>query len=219
MLAVNAPHEPTGQAAEMAQRLLDHVDDVVKQFTARLCADRQLPHASVLSEAALRDHAGTMVAEIATTIAALGEREGAPHTVVRDSGELLRVLGELHGVQRRKQGWSEAEVGRELDVLGEEIANALRRLSTGSEDSLAYALWTATRLMGQVIQTSQRSHRALTNSHRPRTARVPARKGAPTVQRARRASAPFAPSMRTAMRRSFSSRWPRNSPTAASAVM
>ncbi|HET8654491.1 MAG TPA: hypothetical protein VFL93_03070, partial [Longimicrobiaceae bacterium] len=45
----------------------------------------------------------------------------------RDSTDLLHTIALRHGAQRARFGWTEEALRRELEILREEIAAALRR--------------------------------------------------------------------------------------------
>lgn len=44
-----------------------------------------------------------------------------PERLLRDGGEIQRVLAELHWGQRAQIGWTEKTLRRELEILQEEI--------------------------------------------------------------------------------------------------
>ncbi len=145
-------------------RLTREADAVVSRYAARLRADPAIPNAAVLPEAQLRDHATTVVSEIATALTVLGEMRGVAPDLLRDGGEVQRLLAELHGAQRYRLGWGEAHIVREKALLGEELEAALASAakavpSDRSAAAARHAGDVARHILEQAKQTSLRAHR------------------------------------------------------------
>ena len=56
----------------------------------------------------------------------IGETRGQAPDLLRDSGQVQRMMAELHGAQRFRLGWGEADIERETLVLLTEISKALK---------------------------------------------------------------------------------------------
>ena len=50
-----------------------------------------------------------------------------PNESVVDGSVIQRLVAERHGMQRARLGWTEQELIREFSILGEELADAVRR--------------------------------------------------------------------------------------------
>ena len=171
-LAVGDPHDthvesgapPTWYpgVAALGSALASEVEAVMRGHVARLRAERSLPNMQTLPEAQLRDHTGTLVGEIAYVLTVTGQTEGRAPELLRDGGEILRVVAELHGAQRHRLGWSEAHFAREVELLAAEIGEALARAAArgaANAEALTQSGALVQRLLEQSRQTSLRGFR------------------------------------------------------------
>jgi hypothetical protein len=145
--------------AALGSALASEVEAIVRQHAVRLRADRSLPNMLTLPEPQLRDHTATLVGEIADVLTVTGQTEGRAPELLRDGGEILRVVAELHGAQRHRLGWSEAHFAREVELLRAEIVPALQRAAArgaGGGEALTQASALVERLLEQSRQTSLR---------------------------------------------------------------
>jgi hypothetical protein len=74
----------------------------------------------------LRDHATPGVGLLATRLMTVGEMRGQAPELLADGAEVERVMSELHGAQRHRLGWAEADIERESPLLLAEIERAVR---------------------------------------------------------------------------------------------
>jgi signal transduction histidine kinase len=145
------------ELAVLGSALASGVEAIVRQHAARLRTDRSLPNVRSLPEAQLRDHMSTLVGEIAHVLVVTGETEGRAPELLRDGSEILRLVSELHGVQRYRLGWREEHFAHELALLHTELVAALRQAARESAvdgDVLTWATDLVQRLLDQSGQMS-----------------------------------------------------------------
>jgi signal transduction histidine kinase len=150
----------SGRAIEAAGRELTcHVDDVMEAYLRRVRADARVPHAREADDVELLDHAATLVADVAQSMVVLGSSSGDAPRLLRDGSRIQRLVAELHAEQRRRLGWSEAELRRDFEVLREEVESCLRTASP-TPDAADAATAVAGRLLRQSERVGVQAHRA-----------------------------------------------------------
>lgn len=121
----------------LGTRLSADAETIAARYVAALRSDGRFPGAFELPSVQLRDHATPMVGLLASQLMVIGETRGQAPELLGDGGQLLRVLAELHGAQRRRLGWSETDIERETPILLGEIQRAIRdSLDTSRTDDL-----------------------------------------------------------------------------------
>ncbi|HVG43076.1 MAG TPA: ATP-binding protein [Longimicrobium sp.] len=149
-----------GHAIEAAGReLMCHVEEVVEAYARRLRADPAMPNARHATDVDLQDHAATLVADVAQSMVALGGSAEAGPGLLRDGSRIQRLVAELHAEQRRRLGWSEAELRRDFEVLREEVDRCVRAQATPGEGAEAAAA-IAARLLQQTQRISCQAYRS-----------------------------------------------------------
>jgi PAS domain S-box-containing protein len=139
---------------EVRDALMVELERVLHAYVARLRSDPGTPSAHGLTETELEDHLATFLSDLAATFSALDLAAGADDEGLRDGSAIQRTVAERHGSQRRRLGWGEDEVGREFQVLREEVLAAVRRRVhpprpeelEGALDALASFVATAERI-------------------------------------------------------------------------
>jgi hypothetical protein len=137
----SSPDRASVIAADQSSAPLDeNAYDIVQAIGARLASDAELiaeryvnvlrsdggfPGARELSAAQLRDHVTPFVGLLASQLMIIGETRGKSPDLLRDGGQVQRFMSELHGAQRFRLGWSEADIDREVGLLISEVARAL----------------------------------------------------------------------------------------------
>jgi hypothetical protein len=114
----------------LAVRLAAEAETVAQRYVAALREDGRFPGARVLSSVQLRDHATPFVGLVASQLMIIGETRGEAPELLGDGAQVQRVMAELHGAQRHRLGWSEADIERESPLLIAETERALRAALT-----------------------------------------------------------------------------------------
>ena len=122
---------PGRQLRAVANAVMEEIERVLHAYVARVRTDPAIQSANRESEAQIENHVATFLADIAGTLYQLDDAPdvvaGAPTPDLVDGATIQRVVADRHGAQRARLGWSEAELERELAILHEELAAAVRR--------------------------------------------------------------------------------------------
>ena len=123
--------EGTTTLRAVSDAVLTELERVLHAYVARVRSDAAIPSAHAATDAQIEDHLGTFLADLAGTLTHMDGvvSTGEPSAAVRDGTAIQRLVAMLHGAQRARLGWSEAELRREFTILREELADALRRRS------------------------------------------------------------------------------------------
>jgi hypothetical protein len=68
----------------------------------------------------------TFLADLAQSLVLVSDAGVAAVEYLRDGGAIQRAVAEAHGARRRAQGWSEAQLRRDQEILREQLERALR---------------------------------------------------------------------------------------------
>jgi PAS domain S-box-containing protein len=136
---------PVGKA------LSGEIDAIVEAYRERLRTDPGVPRAAGLGDAELEYHASTLLADVAQSLLALEKSDVTPEHLLRDGGEIQRVISELHGAQRARLGWTEASLRREFGVLREEVEAGVQRKVSRTDD-----IGSALGLLGRFLEQAER---------------------------------------------------------------
>ncbi|MBK5188014.1 MAG: GAF domain-containing sensor histidine kinase [Gemmatimonadaceae bacterium] len=107
-------------------KLSSDAEVIAERYVTALREDGRFPGAHDLHNAQLRDHATPFVGLLASQLTVLGETHGQDPELLADGGHLQRLVAELHGAQRHRLGWSEADIERESKLLTAEVERAIR---------------------------------------------------------------------------------------------
>ena len=164
----------------LAIRLAAEAETVAERYVAALRADPGFPGATRLPLVQLRDHVTPFVGLLASQLMVIGETCGEAPELLGDGGQVQRVMAELHGAQRHRLGWSEADIERETPLLFAEvkrvICDSLMSVETDDAGAVAatrsipisheavevarrYALDVARHVLDQGTRTAVRAHR------------------------------------------------------------
>jgi signal transduction histidine kinase/DNA-binding response OmpR family regulator len=156
----------------VAMRLAAEAETVAERYVAALRADGRFPGARTLPSVQLRDHATPLVGLLAAQLMIAGETRGQSPELLADGAQVQRVMSELHGAQRHRLGWSEADIEREGALMIAETERALRAAlpasATGAAEptsdgaarvAVQYATASARQMLEQGIATTLRSYR------------------------------------------------------------
>jgi signal transduction histidine kinase/DNA-binding response OmpR family regulator len=125
--AVGGPLDATAYAIvhAISVRLAAEAETIAERYVAALRADGRFPGARELPTVQLRDHATPFIGLVASQLMVIGETRGGAPELLRDGGQVQRTMAELHGAQRYRLGWSEADLQRETPLLIAEVQRAL----------------------------------------------------------------------------------------------
>jgi signal transduction histidine kinase len=112
--------------AVIGEILRGRTDEVLAAYTERLRLDPEIPQARLLRRPELEDHGMSMLADMVQTLVIVSEGGSAATELLRDGSAIQRTIAEHHGIRRYAQGWSEAGVRRDHQILREEIERAVR---------------------------------------------------------------------------------------------
>ena len=107
-------------------RLAGDAETIAQRYVAALRADDRFPGARELPAVQLRDHATPFLGLLASQLMVLGETRGRAPELLRDGGQVQRLMAELHGAQRHRLGWTEADIERETAILLAEVERAIQ---------------------------------------------------------------------------------------------
>ena len=158
-----APHERDEPAdgdvvKQLASGLLTQVDGIAVRYVQRLRNESGVPDLTGVSEPYIRDHADTLVAEIVRAATLLAETRGRASDLLRDGAEIQRLLAELHGAQRYRLGWTEAEIARDVDALSAEIRDTISAIGADAA-AASFVADVVGKILEQWKQTSIRGYR------------------------------------------------------------
>jgi hypothetical protein len=116
--------------------LLRRVSGVVESYTTRMRKDPEIPRAAALPAAQLEDHATTFLSDVFQALVVLGDEVdgGADSELLRDGSTIQRLIGDLHGRQRHRLGWTETALRREYRILIDEVEGEVTRQAGNRAD-------------------------------------------------------------------------------------
>lgn len=171
-------------------KLSSDAEIIAERYVQAIRADGRFPGAQELRTAQLRDHATPFIGLMANQLTIVGETRGQDPELLADGGHVQRLMAELHGSQRHRLGWSEADIERETKFLIAEIERAINAsvdttttelaTSGGASDSVRasvsqpavaaarqYALDVAFRVLDLGSRTTLRTYRFAKNADAP----------------------------------------------------
>jgi signal transduction histidine kinase len=110
----------TGRIA-LGELLVATAPDIVASIIERLRADPDVPRARQVTRTELEDHIATYLSDIGQLFAILDERGAGRLSLLVDGNAIQQLIAERHGAQRRRLGWTEAELRREHHALVSEV--------------------------------------------------------------------------------------------------
>ena len=135
--------------ATAGEMLLRQIGATVEEFVRRARADRVLAFTDQMSDVDVADHLGTLVTDVANSMVILGAAGGEPSELLADGSKIQRVIGELHGAQRQRMGWTEAQLVHEVELVREVCVATLERTLAGDRSAATAAASALERLLDE----------------------------------------------------------------------
>ncbi|HST60162.1 MAG TPA: ATP-binding protein [Longimicrobium sp.] len=135
--------------ATAGELLLREVAPTVDEFVRRARADEALAVTDAMTDVDVADHLGTLVVDVANSLRVLASESGDASELLADGSRIQRVIGELHGAQRQRIGWSEAQLVREASLVREVFLSTLGQALVGDERAAAAATSALERLLDE----------------------------------------------------------------------
>jgi hypothetical protein len=110
---------------ELGEMLRDAVNDILTVYADRLRADPAVPNARVMRPPELEDHQLSLLGDFAQSLVIVGEGGAEGPDLLRDGSAIQRTIADRHGARRYAQGWDEAAVRRDHQILREEVERAV----------------------------------------------------------------------------------------------
>jgi signal transduction histidine kinase/DNA-binding response OmpR family regulator len=164
----------------LSVQLAASAEAIAERYVAALRSDKRFPGVLHLQSVQLRDHVTPFVGLLASQLMVIGETRGQAPDLLRDGGQIQRAMAELHGAQRFRLGWSEADIERETSLLVAEIIKTFKQGGDpGTGDATGtippqsvhlatdYASVVARHVLEQAARNSVRSHRFAKNADAP----------------------------------------------------
>lgn len=154
--------------AEIGVALQCGMQGVLAAAVGRFRDEGLTPTIGSLRFSQLANHLSSYVATLATTLMAIQDARGQPSGLVADGSEIMRMVAERHGTQRQPLGWTAPALGREWQLLSEELHRVIQDCSpTVAASGLAEAGMIIDRFVEQAKEASVRSFaRAQAEEHR-----------------------------------------------------
>src|SRR5690606_8096527 len=84
----------------VAVHLRNHMEEVIEAFVASLRREPSIPEARRRTRAELEDHTTTLISNLTQSLVIIESEGGLQSEMLKDGGEIQRVLADLHGRQR-----------------------------------------------------------------------------------------------------------------------
>ena len=115
----------------VAEVLRTSVEEILAAYVARL-RNEPAPGVSGMRRLEIEDHAATMLADLAQSLDIIEGTGSDAATLLRDSSAIQQTIATAHGVRRHAQGWDEAMLRRDHEVMRAEVERVLRRRLRGA---------------------------------------------------------------------------------------
>lgn len=145
--------------AELGRIMTNEALAIGHAMATRLRTRESGPLTGSVSDSQLVDHIPAYVADLGLTLVIVSEVGAEASALLHDGNAIRNEIAERHGAQRRRLGWSSADIEAEYRELLEEIEHVLRARSSVTEQQLAGAMELVSRLVAQSSAASVRGHR------------------------------------------------------------
>ncbi|HEV3052293.1 MAG TPA: GAF domain-containing sensor histidine kinase, partial [Longimicrobium sp.] len=135
--------------AAAGETLLRQIAPTVEEFVRRARAEPALALTKEMTDVDVADHLGTLLIDVANSLAILGGTSGEPSELLADGSRIQRVIGELHGGQRQRMGWTEPQLLREVELVREVCASTLEHTLSADSHARDAAISALDRLLNE----------------------------------------------------------------------
>ena len=132
---------------EVGELLRGAVDQILEGYADRLRRDPATTGAHTMRRPELEDHQLSLLGDLAQSLVLIGGVGPEGTDILRDGSAIQRTISERHGARRYAQGWDEAAVCRDHQILREEVERTVRRLLVGPSPDGNAALTVLLRLI------------------------------------------------------------------------
>lgn len=146
--------------AAAGEALMRQVAPTVDEFVRRARAEPALAFTADVSDVHVADHLATLLIDVANSLAILASASGEPSELLADGSKIQRVIGELHGAQRQRLGWSEPQLLREVELVREVCLATVGRSIGDDDGARAPALSALEQLLNERTRACLRGFRA-----------------------------------------------------------
>jgi hypothetical protein len=145
---------------ELGVDLRERIGGVVDTYVARLRSDAALAAVSrLLARPELEDNIVTFLDNLAQALIIVGRGGGLESDALADGKEIQRTISELHGRQRRRLGWTERQLARDYEVVGEELEAIVQRRAEEGMGDVQAALDVVRQMLAWAGEASARAYR------------------------------------------------------------
>ncbi|MFL5541607.1 MAG: ATP-binding protein [Longimicrobiaceae bacterium] len=137
------------ELATAGEALLRQISPAVDEFVRRARAEPALGFTEEMSNLNVADHLGTLLIDVANSLAILAGAQGEPSELLADGSRIQRVIGELHGAQRQRLGWGEPQILREVELVREVCLATMARSLGDDERARGAAVFALERLLDE----------------------------------------------------------------------
>jgi hypothetical protein len=137
------------ELAAAGEALLRQISPAVDEFVRRARAEPTLGFTEEMSNLDVADHLGTLLIDVANSLAILAGAQGEPSELLADGSRIQRVIGELHGAQRQRLGWGEPQLLREVELVREVCLATMARSLGDDERARGAAVFALERLLDE----------------------------------------------------------------------
>jgi signal transduction histidine kinase len=150
--ATQVVHGLAAVGDHLRQRVPDTLADVAERLRAAV------PPAKALRRAELDDHQGELISSLTQTLIVLDETGGLESSLQRDGARVQRLIAELHGRQRQRHGWTDEQLAREFEILGDAIEEQITHdPGTVNEHVVDAAIGVARRIVARAAAVARRA--------------------------------------------------------------
>jgi PAS domain S-box-containing protein len=145
---------------ELGIDLRERLEAVVESYVARLRSDPALATvARSRPRPELENNIVSFLGNLAQALTIVGRSGGFESDALADGKEIQRTISELHGRQRRRLGWTERQLARDYEVLGEELETIVQRRAEGGMGDVQAVLDVVRQMLAWAGEASARAYR------------------------------------------------------------